>query len=129
MKSLTIIQETRAGLLAEVATLLEHHKIDLRSIDGSTAGSLAVISLIAEPYDECFKVLNDAGFKVFANEQVLVRITDHPGALAELSRRLANVQVDIRSIHIVQNEGETCIVALETENDFSAKQVLGDILV
>jgi hypothetical protein len=129
MKRLTIIQETRAGLLAEVATMLEHNKIDLRSIDGSTAGSLAVISLIAEPYDECFKVLNDAGFKVFANEQVLVRITDQPGALAELSRRLANVQVDIRSIHIVQNEGETCIVALETENNFSAKQVLGDILV
>jgi hypothetical protein len=129
MKSLTIIQETRAGLLAEIATLLEHHKIDLRSINGNTADSLAVINLIAEPYADCFKALNDAGFKVFANEQVLVRIKDHPGALAELSRRLANAQVDIRSIHIVQNEGGLCIVALETENDFSAKQVLGDILV
>lgn len=129
MKSLTIIQETRAGLLAEITTLLEHHKIDLRSIDGNTAGSLAVINLIAEPYQDCAKALQEAGFQVFASEQILVRIEDHPGALAELSRSLANAQVDIRSIHIVNREGEHCIVALETENDFSARQVLRELLV
>ncbi len=129
MKSLTILQETRAGLLAEITTLLEHHKINLRSIDGTTAGSLAVINLVAEPYQDCFNALAEAGFKVFANEQVLVRIEDHPGALAELSRSLANVQVDIRSIHFVQREHKQCIVALETENNFSARQVLREILV
>ena len=129
MKSLTIIQENRAGLLAEITTLLEHHKIDLRSIDGSTAGSLAVINLIANPCQVCFEVLKSAGFKVFANEQILVRVEDQPGALADISRRLANAQVDIRSIHIVNREGTHCIVALETENDFSARQVLHDLLV
>lgn len=129
MKSLTIIQETRAGLLAEITTLLEHHKIDLRSIDGTTVGSLAVINLNAEPYQDCAKALQEAGFRVFANEQILVRIEDQPGALAELSRNLANVQVDIRSIHLVNRENDHCIVALETENDFSARQVLRDFLV
>ena len=129
MKSLTIIQETRAGLLAEITTLLEQHKIDLRSVDGSTVGSLAVINLTAEPYQVCFQALTDAGFKVFANEQILVRVKDQPGALADISRRLANVQVDILSIHIVNREGEHCILALATENDFSARQVLNEILV
>jgi len=129
MKSLTIIQDTRAGLLAEITTLLEHHQVNLLSIDGSTVGNMAVINLIADPYAECVKALQEAGFKVFASEQILVRIEDHPGALAELSRSLANVQVDIRSIHFVSREGDHCIVALETENDFSARQVLRDLLV
>ena len=129
MKKLTIIQETRAGMLAEITTLLETHKIDLRSIDGNTAGKLAVINLVAEPYQVCFNALTEAGFKVFANEQILVQINDHPGALAELSRTLANVQVDIRSIHFLEREEDQCIVALETDNDFSAKQVLRDMLV
>ena len=92
-------------------------------------GSLAVINLTAEPYQVCFQVLTDAGFKVFANEQILVRVKDQPGALADISRRLANVQVDIHSIHIVNREGEHCILALATENDFSARQVLQDLLV
>jgi hypothetical protein len=129
MKSLTIIQDTRTGLLAEITTLLEHHNIDLRSIDGNTVGSLAVINLTAKPYQKCVNALADAGFKVFASEQILVRIEDHPGALAELSRSLANVQVDIRSIHFVNREGDHCVVALETENDFSARQVLREFLV
>ena len=129
MKSLTIIQETRAGLLAEITTLLEKHKIDLRSINGSTAGSLAVINLTADPDQVCFQVLTDAGFKVFANEQVLVRVKDRPGTLADISRRLANVQVDIHSVHLINREGEYCIIALETENNFSARQVLHDLLV
>jgi hypothetical protein len=129
MKSLTIIQDTRAGLLAEITTLLELHEINLRSIDGNTVGSTAVITLTADPYTECIRALQEAGFTVFASEQLLVRIEDHPGALAELSRSLANVQVDIRSIHFVNREGDHCIVALETENDFSARQVLRDLLV
>lgn len=129
MKSLTIIQNTRAGLLAEITTLLESHEIDLRSIDGNTAGNLAVINLVAKPYQACFDALSGAGFTVFANEQILVRVEDHPGALADISRRLANVQVDIRSVHIVDREGDHCIVALATENDFSARQVLREQLV
>ena len=43
MKSLTIIQETRPGLLAEITTLLEGQDIDVRSVDGYTVGSVAVI--------------------------------------------------------------------------------------
>lgn len=129
MKSLTIIQETRAGLLAEITTLLEHHKIDLRGIDGSTAGNLAVINLAAEPGQKCYDLLIEAGYKVYANEQILVKVKDRPGALAEISRRLANVQVDIKGVHVVGHEDDMAIVALATENDFSARQVLRDILV
>ncbi len=129
MKSLTIIQETRTGLLAEITTLLERHKINLCSIDASTVGSLAVINMTVEPYQDCFTLLTGAGFTVFANEQILVRVKDQPGALADITRRLANVQVDIHGVHIVDREGDYCIVALETENNFSARQMLQDLLV
>ena len=129
MKSLTIIQETRPGLLAEITTLLERQGIDVRSMDGYTVGSVAAISLTAEPYRACFGLLTEAGFKVFVNEHLLIRIEDHPGALADISRRLANAQVDIRSIHFVNKEADSCIVALETENDYRARQVLNKLLV
>lgn len=129
MKNLTIIQETRAGLLAEVTTLLEKHGIDLRSIDGNTVGKLAVINLVADPYRKCLDLLADAGFQVFSNEQVLVRCEDQPGALAEISRRLANVQIDVRSVHLIDREDDHCIVALETDNDYAARKALRDLLV
>jgi len=129
MKSLTIIQETRPGLLAEITTLLEREGVNINTIDGDTVGSSAVISIMAEPYERCFNALAEAGFKVFPHEQILIGIEDQKGALAEISRRLANAQVDIRSIHYVNRKDELCIVALETENDFRARQVLRDVLV
>lgn len=129
MKSITIIQETRPGLLAEITTLLERAGVNVSTIDGDTIGSSAVISIIAEPYETCFNTLAEAGLKVFPHEQILVEIEDQPGALAELSRRLANAQVDIRSIHFVNRKGDRCFVALETENDYRARQVLREMLV
>ncbi len=59
----------------------------------------------------------------------MIRIEDRPGALANISRRLANAQVDIRSIHFVDKKAGSCIVALETENDYKARQVLYKLLV
>lgn len=129
MKSLTIIQETRGGMLAEITTLLEQKKINLVSVDGNTVGSLAVINLIGEPYEDCLEVLSTAGFKVFPSEQILLRVEDKPGALADISRKLANREVDVRSVHIVGREDDHCILALETENDYAARQVLRDMLV
>ena len=129
MKSMTIIQETRPGLLAEITTLLEGVGVNMQTIDGDTIGSTAVISIMADPYEKCFDTLAEAGFKVFPHEQILVGIRDQPGALAEISRMLANEQIDIRSVHLVNREGERAIVALETENDYRTRQILRDLIV
>ncbi|MDX1460658.1 MAG: ACT domain-containing protein [Xanthomonadales bacterium] len=129
MKSMTIIEESRTGMLAEITTLLEGHDVNVRSIDGNTVGAMAVINLSADPYETTLKILSDAGFKVFQNEQILLRVPDRPGALADISRQLANREVDIRSVHIVGREGEECILAIETDNDYCARQVLRKMLV
>lgn len=129
MKILTIIEDNRPGLLAEITSLLESAKVDVRDINGDTTGNQAVITLRAEPYRRCYRTLADNGFKVFTAEHILVRIEDQPGALADLSRTLANDQVEIRSIHFIHKEDGRCIVALETENPYRTSQLLRDILV
>lgn len=129
MKILTIVEQNRPGLLAEITTMLAGAGVDVRDISGETAGNQAVITLRAEPYRRCHRVLADSGFKVFTADHLLVRIEDRPGALATLSQRLANEQVDIRSIHFIEKDQGQCIVALETENPYRAGQVLSDILV
>lgn len=129
MKILNIIEKNQPGLLATITTLLEGAGVDVRDIDGHTEGEYAVISLRATPYGRCHRTLADAGYKVFTADHLLIKVDDHPGALAELSRRLANEQVDIRSIHIVEKSGDSCIVAVDTTNAFRAGQVLHEFLV
>lgn len=129
MKALTIIREGHPGLLAEVTTLLEKEGVDLIDFAAQAVGNTAVISLTVDSYQETFRLLSDAGYRVVANENLLVRLDRHAGALAELSRRLADAEVDVRGIHIVNKDTEACIVALETANLDEAREVLKDILV
>ena len=129
MKALTIIREGHPGLLAEVTTLLEKEGVDLIDFAAQAVGNTAVISLTVDPYRETFRLLSDAGYRVVANENLLVRLDRHAGALAELSRRLADAKVDVRGIHIVNKDTEASIVALETANLDEAREVLKDILV
>ena len=114
MKTLNIIHEDHPGLLAEVTTLLEEEGIAVHDFAGLSVGDTAVLSLTVEQDKEVFRLLTDAGYRVIASEHLLVRLEKHPGALAELSRRLAQQNVNVRGMHIVNKDEKTGIVALET---------------
>ena len=129
MKVLTIVQDNHPGLLAEVTTLLEREGIGVKDFTGTSLGDTAVLTLTVGPYLEAFQLLSNAGYKVVASEHLLVRLERHPGALAELSRKLAEANVDVRGMHIVSRDERTGIVALETVDHEKAREVLQDILV
>jgi hypothetical protein len=129
MKVLNIIQEDHPGLLAEVTTVLEEEGITVHDFAGLSVGKTAVISLTIERDQEAFRLLSDAGYRVIASEHLLIRLEKHPGALAELSRRLAQENVNVRGMHIVNNDETAGIVALETVDYEKAREVLKDILV
>lgn len=129
MKVLTIIQENHPGLLAEVTTALERAKIEILDFSGQVVGETAVISLQVQPYRVAFRLLSDAGYRVISHEHLLVRLDKRPGALAALSRRLADAQVDVRGMHIVNKDESACIVALEAIQADKARTVLADSLV
>lgn len=129
MKVLTIIQENHPGLLAEVTTLLEQAKFEIFDFSGQVVGETAVISLQVRPYRAAFRLLCGAGYRVVSHEHLLVRLDKRPGALATLSRRLADARVDVRGMHIVNKDETACIVALEAIQADKAKAVLADSLV
>ena len=129
MKTMVIVQPAHPGLLAEITGLLASRNINLRDISGHVAGSVSVITLQAEPYREVFSILSEAGYHVYASETLLVRLEQSPGALARLSRRLADAGVQVRGLHIVNRDAEAGIVALETVDHEKARVVLEGLLV
>lgn len=129
MKALNIIHEDHPGLLAEVTTLLEKEGVAVQDFAGLSVGNTAVLSLTVENFEQVFRMLSDAGYRVIASEHLLVRLEKHPGALAELSRRLAEENVNVRGMHIVTKDEKAGIVALETVDHEKAREILKDILV
>jgi len=129
VKMLTIIQPDHPGLLAEITAVLEEAEIAILDFSGQAFGDTAVISILAKPYQTAFRLLSDAGYRVVSHEHLLVRLEKHAGALATLSRRLADAKIDVRGMHIVNKDGSAGIVALETTDTDAARKVLADLLV
>jgi len=129
MKTLTIVQKNHPGLLAEIATVMEAANIPLEDFSGQVVGDTAVISLTVKPFEEAFRLLSGEGYRIVTSDHLLIRLEAHPGALAELSRRLAEAQVDVRAMHIVNKDEKAGIVALETADYERARAVLQNILV
>jgi hypothetical protein len=129
VKVLSIIKPDHPGLLAEITAVLQQAHIDILDFSAQAVGGTAVISFRVEPYRVAFRLLSDAGYRVVSHEHLLVKLDNHAGALAELSRRLAQAQVDVRGMHIVNKDDSACIVALETANPVKARDVLADLLV
>ena len=129
MRNLTIINEDREGLLAEITKLLADNKIVLHDFSGETIAETAVIKLAPDPYNKCFRLLIDSGYQVIANESLLIRLSQTPGALAKLSRELADGGIEIRSMHIVNRSEDGALVALEVDEPGLARKQLKEYLV
>lgn len=129
MKMLTVIADDHPGLLAEVTSALEQAGIDILDFTGQSLGAQAVLSIKAQPYRAAFRALADAGFRVVSHDHLLVRLENRPGALADLSRMLADAAIDVRGMHIVSRGDQDCIVALETAHARRAREVLRERLV
>jgi len=127
--NLTIINENREGLLAEITALLAENGIVLHDFSGEVISDTAVIKLVPDPYHKCFRLLTESGYNVIASQSLLIRLEQSPGVLARLSRDLADHDIEIRSMHIVNRSENSALVALEVDAPVQARKQLKKYLV
>lgn len=129
MKHITVVAEDRTGLLAEVTQLMEQANINIESIAANEDHGIAYIGLEVDRYDDALTALNDAGMQAMPAEVVLVRVADHPGGLAKISRRLADENINIRGMSLLERGNGWCTVAVTTNDQLRTREVLKDTVV
>ncbi len=129
MRTITIVAQDRLGLMADVTELLAGSTINIESIQASKVDSTALIKIISDDADSAYTLLVDAGFHVVSQAGLLVRLKDEPGALARVSRTLAENNIDIRGVNIVDQHDGYELVAISCCDSEKAKEVLSDIVV
>lgn len=124
MQRITVVVQNRAGLLAEITELLASKGLSLSSIVADSLGTQGVLHIDLEQVDEALAVLTAAGYHAVTEDVLLARIEDRPGALAQLSRRLMEAQLDIRGLNMVQRNDGWAVVAIATNDNARAREVL-----
>jgi hypothetical protein len=117
MKMLTIICRSTDNPVTRVAELLGERGIDIRSMDFTERGDQAFLNLAVSDYDQALALLVNAGYQTVSNDIVLLRTEDQPGALAQVSRRITDQGIGIRSLTLMQVDSEGIVCAVATTDN------------
>lgn len=124
MQRITVVVQNRSGLLAEITELLASKGLSIDSISADSLGTQGVLHLDVERVDEALAALTSAGYHAVTEDVLLARIEDRPGALAQLSRRLMEANLDIRGLNMVKRNDGWAVVAIATNDNLRARSVL-----
>lgn len=103
-KDLTVIMEDRPGTLADVGEALGKAGINIEGGCGFPCEGEGVLHILVEDAPAARRALEEVGIEVRDERQILaLEIEDRPGALGEVSRRIANAGVNIDLVYLATN--------------------------
>jgi hypothetical protein len=104
LKDLTVSLDDRPGTMADAGEALAKAGINIEGICGFPVSGRGVAHFLVEDAAKARKALEDAGIKVTAqNDALVVDVTDRPGTLGQVTRKLANAGVNLNLLYLATN--------------------------
>lgn len=124
MKQMTINLKNEPGSLSRVCDALENVGVNIVSLFGEALNSEGLVHLITEDEETARKALEKSGYASKTSDVLLVKVSDRPGELAKITRKLAFAKVNIETIALLTKEKGEATVAIKTDNVKKAKEAL-----
>ncbi len=112
MERIVIMVRDEVGVLSEITRVLANAEINVETINTQVNGEQGNIIISTDDTDRALFVLTDAGYTAVADDSLLLRLKDEPGALARVSRQLSDAGINIQSLHILDRKDGFSTVAL-----------------
>jgi|TARA_B100000959_G_scaffold61560_1_gene64821 hypothetical protein len=129
MKQITIVTKNRDGLTADIAAVLGDSNINIESLDAEEVEGMGVVTLTVDHYNGALHALRDSGWHAVTEDAFIMRVRDEPGALARVAKRFKDASIHVRSIRIIQHEGQWGMVAVSAEPVEEARALVKDKLL
>ena len=129
MKQITIVTPAQAGLMADISDHLGHAGINIETLEAFVVRDWDIVQLTVSDYDQALLVLRDAGYDAITEDAVVINVKDRPGALAEVTRRLHDADVGMRSMRILHRQAGEAMVAISMDRSDDAMRLIDDLLV
>ena len=126
MKRIVVSTKNEIGVIADITATLAERDINIRAIDTEGVGDHGMVIISTDDDDSALRALTRAGYRAVADDALVVRLPDEPGALARLSIRFRDAGINIQSMHILNRHGGHATIALSADNIELARSLIDE---
>jgi hypothetical protein len=101
MKQFEIYVQNRPGEVAWIAEILAKNSVNIRGISTDLGSNRPIIRVITDDENSARSALKNAGLEFSERDVLVVSLSDRPGELSKLTKKLARAGINIESIFIL----------------------------
>lgn len=112
--------ENRPGRLAAITELLGDAGVNIEALAAYGNDGDGVLRLIVDDADAARRALSEASLRVEERAVLTASLPHTPGALAAVTRRLADADVNIEALYVLSTSADGIEVAVAVDGPLSA---------
>jgi len=122
-KQLSVLVENKRGALAELCTRLAEKAVNILGLMAPDQPGVAPIRLVVNNVEAAKKVFDGLGLKYTEETVLAVQVSDRPGALGKVTRKLAETNIDVTYAYgsILKGAGKATVILAVSDLDAAAK--------
>ncbi|MEM2944142.1 MAG: ACT domain-containing protein [Methanomassiliicoccales archaeon] len=124
MKQFEIYVQNRPGEVARIAEVLAKNSVNIRGISTDMGSNRPMIRVITDDENSAKTALKNAGLEFSERDVLVVSLSDRPGELSKVTKKLARAGINIESIFILGARTQKEEVAIGVDQLERAQEVL-----
>ena len=109
-KQLTISVSDQPGRLGEIGAALGAKKVNIRALMATTEGGRGAVRIVVDKTAAAKKICSSMGWEASEDDVLAVTLTDNPGTLGKVSKKLGAAGVNIEYVYAGPGGGKRATV-------------------
>ncbi len=119
-KQLSVMMENKRGALAELCSRLAEKAVNIVGLMVPEQMGVAPIHMVVNNGDAARKVLEAMGLQFTEGDVLAAQVSDRPGALGKLTRKLADHNLDVKYAYATIHQGVGKATVILAVSDLAA---------
>lgn len=124
LKEFDVYVQNKPGELAKVCEMLGSHGVNIKAIASERGNVRPMIRIVTDDETTAKSALARSGIPYDLRDVLAVKMSDRPGELGKIARKLARVMVNVDSIYMIGKDDGTTDIALTVDNIQKAENAL-----
>ena len=124
-KQLSVVVANQRGALAELCTKLAEKAVNILGLSVPEQAGTAPIRLVVNAPEAAKKVFEALGLQCKEEDVLAAQVSDRPGALGKLTRKLADNNIDVKYAYgTIEKGGKSAMVILAVSDVAAASKIV-----